>query len=73
MRDENQRLQSQLEDLSKIEKENKELANELTDMQLAASSSEKKLKLLEEDLDQARVVAQVSHFFQLAKFHVLML
>lgn len=73
MRDENQKLQTQLEDLSKIEKENKELANELTDMQLAASSSEKKLKLLEEDLDQARTLAQVSPFFQLAKFHVLML
>lgn len=59
LREENQRLNSKLEELSRLEREHEDVSNQLVDMQLAASSSEKKLKLVEEDLEQARVATQV--------------
>lgn len=60
MREENHRLLSKFDEFAKLEKLNEELNNELSDTKLALSSSEKKMKLLEEDLEQAHVIAQVS-------------
>lgn len=60
LRDENQRLSQRIDELARLQRANDDLNNQLIDTQLMASSSEKKLKIAEEDLEQARLASQVS-------------
>ena len=60
LREENYKLNQKIDELTKIEREKEDINNQLIDLQLVASSYEKKLKILEEDLEQARCMSQVS-------------
>lgn len=71
LREENFKLNQRIDELAKTEREKEDITTQLVDVQLAASSYEKKLKILEEDLEQARCVSQVSGFGLRAWFIII--
>ena len=59
LREENQRLQVELQEAYGLTEEKERLAKELSESEAATSTAEKRLNLLQEDLEQARMLSQV--------------
>ena len=59
LREENQRLQVELQELYGVSEEKDRLAKVLADSEAATATAEKRLVLLNEDLEQARLLSQV--------------
>ncbi len=59
LREENQKLQLELQEAYGLTDEKERLAKELRESEAATSTAEKRLTLLQEDLEQARQLSQV--------------